>query len=290
MNRTDGHLLDLPNEMLFIILNKLNNMNVLYSLIGIGTERLELLAREKTFTNTLNFISTDNDDICSMNNSTLNRFCTDILPRIQYNVECLIFQSTTMERILLVGDYPNLTKLQLFEFNQDVVSRYFTGNSFDIVYRTIDMRISIEKRRLQYQFVFFLDESPFRYIFEQQITDLTLINNEKYAEVQTMNYTTNVYARILKLFGNLKNLSVVRACIGECPSLSLDAFPSTTFFSSILTKLSINVCLFEDCLSLLDGRLKQLTTFIVNIGIVENHSMVFNSVSLHRISSIFFEV
>lgn len=138
MNRSDAHLLDLPNEILFTILNKLNNMNVLYSLIGIGTERLELLVREKTFTNTLNFVSIDND-ICSINDSTLNRFCTDILPRIQNNVKCLIFQSKTMERILLVGDYPNLTELQLFEFNQDVISRYLTGNSFDVIYRTIDM-------------------------------------------------------------------------------------------------------------------------------------------------------
>lgn len=141
------------------------------------------------------------------------------------------------------------------------------------------------------QFVFSLDESPFWYIFKQQITDLILINNDQNAGVQMMNYTTNVYARILSLFENLKNFSVVRACIDECPPLSLHGLPSTTFFSSILTKLSINVYYFEDCLSLLDGRLKQLSTFIVNVDGAENDSsMVFNSVSLHRILSIFFEV
>ncbi len=77
------NLLDLPNEILFIILKKLDNMNVLHSLIGIGIERLDLLAQDTTFTNTPNFVSTGIDDICSINHSILDRFCIDILPRIQ---------------------------------------------------------------------------------------------------------------------------------------------------------------------------------------------------------------
>jgi hypothetical protein len=125
MTRINIHLLDLPNEILYTILNKLDNMNVLYSLIGIGNKRLDHLAQ--TFISTLNFISTSTD-ICSIHHSILNRFCIDILPRIQYNVKYLICESMTMERILLVGDYPNLTQLKIFHFNQDIASRYFTGN------------------------------------------------------------------------------------------------------------------------------------------------------------------
>ncbi len=128
MNRSDTHLLDLPNEILLTILNKLDSMNVLYSLIGIGIERLELLAQEETFTNTLNFISTDTDNICSINDSILDRFCIHILPQIQYNIKCLVFESMIMKRILLAADYPNLTQLKIFKFNEDFVSRYFTGN------------------------------------------------------------------------------------------------------------------------------------------------------------------
>ena len=93
MNRTDTHLLDLPTEILFTILKKLDNINVLYSLIGIGTERLELLAKDETFTNTLNFVSTDTADICSIADSILNRFCRDILSRIELNVKSLILES-----------------------------------------------------------------------------------------------------------------------------------------------------------------------------------------------------
>jgi len=93
----DIHLLHLPNEILFTILKKLDNRNVLYSLISIGIERIDLLAQEKTFSNTLNFVSTDADDTCSINEPILDRFCIDILPRIQYNVKCLIFESKNHE-------------------------------------------------------------------------------------------------------------------------------------------------------------------------------------------------
>ena len=41
-------------------------------------------------------------------------------------------------------------------------------------------------------------------------------------------------------------------------------------FSSMLTKLCINVDDFEDVYALLDGRLKQLTTLIVQVDIIRN--------------------
>jgi hypothetical protein len=140
MNHTDTHLLDLPTEILFTILKKLDNINVLYSLIGIGIERLELLAKHETFTNTLNFVSTDIDRICSIDNSILNRFCTDILPRIQFNVKSLIFESMTMEHILLAADYPHLTQLKIFKFNYNIVSHYLTGNKLMLIYLMIEMK------------------------------------------------------------------------------------------------------------------------------------------------------
>jgi hypothetical protein len=121
-------LLDLSNEILFTILKKLDNMNVLYSLIGISIERLDLLAKDKIFTNTLNFVLTDVDDVCSIPDPILNRFCNDILPQIHCNVRCLTFESMIMERILLAGDFPNLTQLKMFKFNRDFVLRYFIGN------------------------------------------------------------------------------------------------------------------------------------------------------------------
>ncbi len=120
MNRSGVHLLDLPNEILLIILKKLNNVDVLYSLWNINNQRLNILVQEKNFSDILNFVSIDN--ICSV-----DRFRHDILPGIHNNVKYLILKPVLMKRILLATDYPNLTKLKILNFQQEIVSQYFTS-------------------------------------------------------------------------------------------------------------------------------------------------------------------
>ncbi|CAF3223958.1 unnamed protein product, partial [Rotaria sp. Silwood2] len=106
MNQSNVNLLDLPNEILIIILKKLDNMDVLYSIMNVGNQRLDNLVLEKAFTKTLNFVlTTSNDDIFSIDDSILNRFCINILPRIDHNVKSLILESVSMERILLAAGY-----------------------------------------------------------------------------------------------------------------------------------------------------------------------------------------
>jgi hypothetical protein len=72
------------------------------------------------------------------------------------------------------------------------------------------------------------------------------------------------------------------------PPLVLHNLPSTTFSSLSLNKLCIRVRSFEDCLALLDGRLKNLTTLIIDIIHMEyDSSNVYNTVSLYFIRLIF---
>jgi hypothetical protein len=98
-----------------------------------------------------------------------------------------------------------------------------------------------------------------------------------------MNYTRNVYARIISFCENLNNFNVDQSFNEECPPLSLHDLPSTTFFSSTLTKLTIGLSCFTDCLCLLDGRLKQLTNLIVTINTSVNSTLIVsNSVSLMK--------
>ncbi|CAF0941836.1 unnamed protein product [Rotaria sp. Silwood1] len=144
-----------------------------------------------------------------------------------------------MERILLVADYPNLTELKFFNFNHKVVSRYFT------------------------------DQSPFRRIFQQQIIDLILVFKEDMNKISVKDYTIDVYGYIMKFFENLKHLSITGSYPYYFPPLELHHLPLTTLFSSTLDKLCIHVMRFEDCLALLDGRLKQLKTLIVDICCIE---------------------
>jgi hypothetical protein len=88
-------------------------------------------------------------------------------------------------------------------------------------------------------------------------------------------YRHGVHGFILKFFENLKHLS-----INGLPSLLSFADSSpTNCFSSTLTKLCVYVYYFEACLILLDGRLKQLITFIVKIDHSEGSSRIHPQVS-----------
>ncbi|CAF4270800.1 unnamed protein product, partial [Rotaria magnacalcarata] len=215
MNRSNVHLLDLPNEILLTILKKLNNMDVLYSLLDVNDGQLDILAQEKTFTNVLDFGHTDNI-------SLIDRFCIYILPRICHNIEYFILEPVFMERILLAAVYPNLAELKLFNFEQQIVSTYFT------------------------------DESLLRSVFQQQITSLILVNDDKGAIIGSLNeYTRNIYVHILNFFKNLTHLNIIGPNIMLCPVEN-----------------------FDDCLYLLDGRLKQLTTFNVNVYSIDTSSTI----------------
>jgi hypothetical protein len=132
MNQHNVHLLDLPNEILFFILKKLNNIDVLYSLLDIDNQRLDIIAQDQIFINILNFasISQFTNEISSISGSIIDRFCVDILPRIHENVKSLAVESVSMRSILGAGTYPNLTELELFNFNKTIVSRYFMGKIF----------------------------------------------------------------------------------------------------------------------------------------------------------------
>ncbi|CAF3438349.1 unnamed protein product, partial [Rotaria sp. Silwood2] len=124
MSRSNVNLLDLPDEIILIILNKLNNMDVLYSFIDVNNEHLNSLAQEKIFSDTLNFISINN--VSAIDQEKLDRFCKDILPKIHENVKCFILEPISMECILHASDYRNLTELKLFNFTKEVALNYFT--------------------------------------------------------------------------------------------------------------------------------------------------------------------
>ena len=76
----------------------------------------------------------------------------------------------------------------------------------------------------------------------------------------------NVYMRILNLLNSVTHLDFVIKDGYQYPPLSIDDLPSNVCFSwTIVHKLSIKILGLEDCPCLLDGRLNQLHTFIVNV-------------------------
>ncbi|CAF5181274.1 unnamed protein product [Rotaria sp. Silwood1] len=113
--------------------------------MGTIDEQFDILLQDNIFTNTLNMISkssTDDDDICSIDDRILDRFCIDILPKIHHNIKHFILEPMSMERILLASNYPKLTSLKLFNFGQNIALNYFTGK-YSYIYEKIKIHSSI---------------------------------------------------------------------------------------------------------------------------------------------------
>jgi len=147
---------------------------------------------------------------------------------------------------------------------------------------------NIEILRFKNIYIFCLDDFLFGHICKEKITDLILINNDKNIGIKIDEYTKNVYAVIFAFFKNLKHLTMDVSSIDKYmrsmntyPYLSLSYLPPMAFSSSTLNKLCISVYDFNDVRALLDGRLKQLTTFIVQVGVISDWiSTSHNRVSL----------
>ncbi len=76
-NSTVISILDLSDEILLTIFKKLNNVDVLYSLVGVN-KKLDKLIRDVVFTRSLDFVATlSNEENDSRINSILDRFCID---------------------------------------------------------------------------------------------------------------------------------------------------------------------------------------------------------------------
>ena len=76
----------------------------------------------------------------------------------------------------------------------------------------------------------------------------------------------NLYLPIFNLLKNVTHLDFVIKDGFRYRPFSLKHLPSTVCFSSTIVHLSIKVLGLKDCLSLLDGRLNQLHTLIVEMN------------------------
>ena len=88
---TKMNLLCLPDEILLIILNKLNNTDV--------------LTRERKFSR------------------KIDRFSFELIPRIKENIQLLILDDLSIEQVLSLGYYPNLSQLTLINIPIEFISR-----------------------------------------------------------------------------------------------------------------------------------------------------------------------
>ena len=136
----DHHLniLDLPDEILLIILKNVNLFDIISSLVGINRRLDRLIVdplhiRHVDMTNDMieNSLS---DLVSSTDVEILSKFCQNLLPRIHYHIEQLTLAPYSIKTILHTIDYyPQLHTLSLVFFQEDVLYRYLTGMRFSLV-------------------------------------------------------------------------------------------------------------------------------------------------------------
>jgi hypothetical protein len=127
LNNNDINILDLPDEMLRIIFNKLNTVDMLYSLVDVS-QRFDRLALDSLYIHHLDLVIKQ-DDIhnSSVDTHILDRICSKILPRINDKVTKFTLEPLSVERVLGTVHYPRLHSLSFVNFQPKILSQYLSG-------------------------------------------------------------------------------------------------------------------------------------------------------------------
>ncbi|CAF3173951.1 unnamed protein product [Rotaria sp. Silwood2] len=240
LNKNELNILDIPDEIFFIIFKKLNTVEVLYSLVDVN-RRFDRLALDSLYINNLNMTDTMTinsfyEQPCSIDAQVISKISEKILPRIHDQVHKLTIEEFSIKPILLAVNYPQLYSLSLINFQEEMLYQHLT------------------------------DDVILRDVLTKQITHLNI--DIKKTIGQTTKIVSKIFALILSL---CKNLTVLNFChmfpTRRC-LLPICYLPSRNCMSLTLVKLTITVSCLLDCLYLFDGRLDSLSTLIINVSYI----------------------
>jgi hypothetical protein len=127
-NNDHHNILDLPDEILFIIFKKLNTIDVFYS-FGDVNRQFNRLALDSLYIRhldmtTLRNIKSEYDQISSIDAHILSKICVKLVPRIHHQVHKLTVQQDSIQQILHATNYPQLYSLSLISFQQEILYQY----------------------------------------------------------------------------------------------------------------------------------------------------------------------
>ncbi|CAF3795096.1 unnamed protein product [Rotaria sordida] len=245
MEDSSIELNELPDEILIIILKKLFNTEVLYSLIDVN-KRLNTIVHDPIFTSHLTLMRCFSDDsIYPLPDSILDRFCSQILSSIHHKIKWLNLESSSMKRILLATNYPNLYGLGLYNIEAETALSLF------------------------------IDESCLTSINKNKISSL-VIDVTKYKKISSSkDVIVCILTHIFNVFCNLQYLNFCPSSISYQRLLFDKPFP--TMSSSTLLELHISLANFTDCLYILDGRFNKLHTLYVDIDFISSLHLTNNN-------------
>ena len=131
MEYSSVRLNDLPDEILIMICQKLNNFDVLYCLKGVN-QRFDRIVHDSIFTNRLSFVKWLKCSFIDLLHcdTILNRYCLQILPDIHDKIKWLDLEASSMKHILSATDYPNLNSLGLYNIDEESFRYLSTSKKF----------------------------------------------------------------------------------------------------------------------------------------------------------------
>ncbi|CAF1153859.1 unnamed protein product [Adineta steineri] len=255
---------DLPDEILMIICQKLNNFDVLYCLKGVN-QRIDRIVHDSTFTTRLNFVKWSKCGFISLLHcdTILDRYCLQILPDIHDKIKCLSLEASSMKHILCATDYPNLSSLALYNIDEESI-RYLSTK--DLIADDYYIAVVILTFFLVYIMYLCLDENLSSEIFKNQIRALGLVINRNHEGYEMFETTANIFNSIFVVFTRLTTLILSESSYKNRVRLAFNVSLFSNFHSSTLLRLFINVQCFDECLCILDGRFIHLHTLYVDLS------------------------
>jgi hypothetical protein len=120
-----------------MIFNKLNMVDVLYSLVDV-TQRFDQLVLDPFYMRNLDMtcmtMKSFYDRSYSIDEQFFSKICENILPRIHHPINELIVEQHSIERVLYTINYSQFYSLSLIDFQEEVLFKYLTGKLFYFLY------------------------------------------------------------------------------------------------------------------------------------------------------------
>ena len=283
-NTDNLNILDLPDEILLVIFNKVNTIDVLYSLVDVNErfDRLVLNSLHIRNLDTTNMVMKSYyDRTFSIDNTVLSRISEKILPRIHHQLNKLIVEQNSVKHILLNVNYPQLDSLSLVNFQKEILFQNLIGKLF----------VLNNKINSLFLFFKFSGNSILRHLVTQQILHLSIdVSYEPEPSAPTILPTASkilscLFTLILSGCHRLISLNFCQLFYDRKTRICINRYRSTSCTSSTLTKLKVNVTTFCDCLYLLEY-LKCLSTLIIDVKIIALTCLLIKKVNI--ISSLLF--
>ncbi|CAF4077098.1 unnamed protein product [Rotaria sordida] len=127
---------NLPDEILMIIFQKLNNIDVLYSFHDVN-QRLNKIIHDRIFTSHLTFVKWSLDNFIDLFSSAimLSRFCLQILPSIHDKIQWLDLDLSSIKNVLRLANYPTLDSLGLYNIDEESAQCIFNDETLSSIFK-----------------------------------------------------------------------------------------------------------------------------------------------------------